>query len=291
MMNKNIKQVLTLVMSMFLTTSYFSQSYKFLYEMSWKPSKTSIAYNKELTSLTFDENNNSYFQAYDNFRKDSLKTKIIIDYEKSQVKGSLRIPSSDRDAKFRSLIIKRNAEKDVIQEETFFTKTFSIRFPCKIVWNLKNEKPTEKIMGYDVKKATCNFGGRKWIAFYTSEIPIQDGPYKFSGLPGLILKILDSKEDYIFEIKGITKEVNDLKYRNFGNGKPVELSPVRWETFLKKYKEQPSMILENLNTTQTTYVINGKDVSSRDVKDEYNKKEWLAFKNFENPIEVEPSCK
>lgn len=50
------------------------------------------------------------------------------------------------------------------------------------------------------------------------------------------------------------------------------------------------MILENLNTTQTTYVINGKDVNSREVKDEYDKKEWEIIKNFENPIELTPTC-
>lgn len=33
------------------------------------------------------------------------------------------------------------------------------------------------------QKATCDFAGRKWIAWFTTEIPIQDGPYKFYGLP------------------------------------------------------------------------------------------------------------
>ncbi|MDY3318657.1 hypothetical protein PG637_04470 [Riemerella anatipestifer] len=51
------------------------------------------------------------------------------------------------------------------------------------------------------------------------------------------------------------------------------------------------MILENLNTEKTTYVIDGKDINTKEVKDEYNRKEWEALKNFENPIELTPECK
>lgn len=57
-------------------------------------------------------------------------------------------------------------------------------------WNLSNE--FDEILNYKVQKATTVFGGRTWVAWFAKDIPIQDGPYKFHGLPGLILKIEDT---------------------------------------------------------------------------------------------------
>ena len=70
-------------------------------------------------------------------------------------------------------------------------------------WTLSDE--TDVIHGYPVQKATTNFGGRDWIAWFTPEIPISDGPYKFRGLPGLILHIEDSRQHYVFKIQSISR--------------------------------------------------------------------------------------
>ncbi len=66
----------------------------------------------------------------------------------------------------------------------------------------------QEILGYECWKATCTFAGRKYVAWFTLEIPIQDGPYKFYGLPGLILKIEDSEQIYNFNAIGIEKLEN-----------------------------------------------------------------------------------
>ena len=47
----------------------------------------------------------------------------------------------------------------------------------------------EKIGEFETQKAETFIFGRKWTAWFSPEIPIQDGPYKFRGLPGLIVKI------------------------------------------------------------------------------------------------------
>ncbi len=72
-----------------------------------------------------------------------------------------------------------------------------------LVWSLQNQ--TKEIAGYTCKKATCNFRGRRYIAWYTPDIPIPDGPYVFSGLPGLILEIYDDHKHYCFTFKGMRK--------------------------------------------------------------------------------------
>lgn len=83
---------------------------------------------------------------------------------------------------------------------------------CK--WTLRGD--TSQILGYRVNQAFANYGGRNWIAWYTPDIPMNDGPYKFCGLPGLILKVYDSKEHYIFEAVSLEKlkEPMDIEKSN-----------------------------------------------------------------------------
>lgn len=66
----------------------------------------------------------------------------------------------------------------------------------KPLWQLCDSTLT--ILGYECSSATCFFRGRQWFAFFTPEIPMNDGPWKLCGLPGLILKAFDMKGDYCF---------------------------------------------------------------------------------------------
>jgi GLPGLI family protein len=64
---------------------------------------------------------------------------------------------------------------------------------------------TATVAGYACQRATARFGGRQWEAWFTRAVPVSDGPYKFSGLPGLIVKISDSRQHYVFELAGLAK--------------------------------------------------------------------------------------
>lgn len=74
------------------------------------------------------------------------------------------------------------------------------------------------INGYTVQKALLHYGGRLWFAWYTLEIPVADGPYKFRGLPGLIIKIHDEKEHYVFELDVIERydKYFDIEFEDMG---------------------------------------------------------------------------
>ncbi len=78
---------------------------------------------------------------------------------------------------------------------------------------------TDTIQGYFAQKATCNFGGRQWVAWFTKEIPYNDGPYKFNGLPGLILTVYDTQKHYVFDFIKIEKPdyklMIDIKEKNY----------------------------------------------------------------------------
>jgi len=81
------------------------------------------------------------------------------------------------------------------------------------------EKGRDTILGYACNRATADFRGRHYTAWYTTGIPSQLGPWKFSGLPGLILKVCDDKNEYVFECTGLSQQPEpivryDWKYQD-----------------------------------------------------------------------------
>jgi len=56
-------------------------------------------------------------------------------------------------------------------------------------------------------KDSLNYGGRRWEAWFAPDLPIPIGPYKFYGLPGLIVNIKDSSGTWAFMMKTIETEV------------------------------------------------------------------------------------
>ncbi|PWS30665.1 GLPGLI family protein [Pedobacter paludis] len=68
-------------------------------------------------------------------------------------------------------------------------------------WIITKEK--RKILNFNCTKAQLNFRGRLYEAWFANDIPIQNGPWKFCGLPGLIIKINDDKKIFTYELTGI----------------------------------------------------------------------------------------
>lgn len=71
----------------------------------------------------------------------------------------------------------------------------------EINWTIMDS--TQSVLGYECFLAETLFHGRKWSAWFTPDIPIQDGPWKLTGLPGLILKATCEGGQYSFEADGI----------------------------------------------------------------------------------------
>lgn len=82
-------------------------------------------------------------------------------------------------------------------------------------WTIGDE--TCEILGYKCRRAECDFRGRRYTAWFTEEIPISSGPWKFHGLPGLIMAVEDSEGDYSYRIEGIEQcdETIDIDTRNY----------------------------------------------------------------------------
>jgi GLPGLI family protein len=75
-------------------------------------------------------------------------------------------------------------------------------------WSISSD--TDTVCGFKAQKATCDFGGRTWVAWFSPDIPYSDGPYKFNGLPGLIVKVYDTRNHYVFELSSIGKPENNV---------------------------------------------------------------------------------
>jgi GLPGLI family protein len=93
--------------------------------------------------------------------------------------------------------------KNQFTEEDYFDMTpwryrESIETP---IWDIEDEVKT--ILGYECNKAVTEYKGRRWTAWFTPDIPVQAGPWKLCGLPGLILEAYDTGRDYVFECCGL----------------------------------------------------------------------------------------
>lgn len=72
----------------------------------------------------------------------------------------------------------------------------------EIEWVIEADS-TKTILNYQCVMATTDYHGRKWTVWFTPEIPIQDGPWKFCGLPGLVMEASEPSGQHSFSVSGI----------------------------------------------------------------------------------------
>lgn len=72
----------------------------------------------------------------------------------------------------------------------------------EIEWVI-NEDSTKTVLGYQCVMASTDYHGREWTVWFTPEIPLQDGPWKFCGLQGLVLEASEPSGQHRFSITGI----------------------------------------------------------------------------------------
>lgn len=143
--------------------------------------------------------NRSYYTSYASYRM------------QEQVQKQMEDPAFDGN-------IQINGIGSATPESYFFThsqkqlkKTYKLlqqqylldqEFPVQ-EWIIGSE--TRDIGGYVCQKAEADFKGRRYTAWFTTEIPFQAGPWKLQGLPGLILEAYDQKKEVNFLYAGFDK--------------------------------------------------------------------------------------
>jgi GLPGLI family protein len=98
-------------------------------------------------------------------------------------------------------------------------------------WEIHDDTLT--VAGYFCQKASCSFRGRNYTAWFTTDVPINNGPWKFGGLPGLILKVYDTDNYYVFECIGIENHSDKFPIRTYNYS---EYHKVKREYLLKSWK-------------------------------------------------------
>ena len=79
------------------------------------------------------------------------------------------------------------------------------------------------ILGLRCNMAQTYYAGRNYVVWFTPDIPINDGPYKFCGLPGLVLDVQDKQNQHHFSLTGLKR--NTGKAICFIKNNYVEVSP------------------------------------------------------------------
>ena len=112
------------------------------------------------------------------------------------------------------------------------------------------------ICNYPCKKAMTNFRGRIWTVWYSLDLPFNDGPWKFHGLPGLILSAYDSESLFHFNCVGVEK----------GNGELYEYPPFKGKNLVTPKRACELMTMEHMDNDAYTYLmIGGRRVGERRV--------------------------
>lgn len=142
-------------------------------------------------------------------------------------------------------------------------------------WQLIQDS-ISNIIGYHCQLAKTSFKGRTWYAWYAEDIPLQEGPWKLCGLPGLILKAYDENKEFEFSAIGMS---------TLSTPSPITITKEKREEIsqkdLRNAKEKftPGMVLEGLNI---------KNAKIQDEKgNPIDMKKIMNKKNVFNPIELQ----
>lgn len=203
-----------------ISTFCFSQKFSFIYETKYKLNleNPKDVYSKKM--ILDLKNNVSIFRDSLDRRNDSIKLNDGIGRYTMGVENQY--------------YIKKNlAQKKIQKIITYLGTDYLLPIEEIINWKISFE---QKMIGkYKSQKAETTYGGRKWIAWFTTELPFGDGPYIFNGLPGLIVSIQDSNNEYSFNLIEVKKGGNIFDART----KTVKIDWKKYETLAKSYFNDP----------------------------------------------------
>lgn len=185
---------------------------------------------------------NKYNRYYSAFAEnmDSVTWKVKHNAENKKVNGSYSRTINlnyDEYGSYEDIFINYPELNKVTVYNSYYKKTYAYKEPIpSFDWNITERKDT--VLGYSCIEATTNFRGRDYRVWFTLDIPINYGPWKLRGLPGLILKAEDTKGLYKFTAIGIeqSKDTNiylyDLDAIKCKRKDILKLNDLRWKDFM-----------------------------------------------------------
>ncbi|WP_153393001.1 GLPGLI family protein [Chryseobacterium vaccae] len=292
-------QILLLLLAGILTGA---QTNRFFYEYKFIPdSNNKEDVKKEMMLLDINKEGSTYY-SHDKFVADSTSRADLEKQLKSGL-GSISVNRREKLGQVSYKVTKQYPEFKTYLFTSVSTDKYKILEDKKPVWKILSEK--QKIGEYNAQKATTSFGGREWTAWFTSDIPFQDGPYKFYGLPGLIVKIEDATGSHTMTLvgnKAIQTPEQEKEMTLPGNvrilgmdGKELEISKEQYKKAWKAYVNDPSKNMREMmnrggsDNSKVVFKVktpDGKEMSDpNEVFREIEKRTKETLKKNNNPIE------
>ena len=138
----------------------------------------------------------------------------------------------------------------------------------KLEWEIL--KGDTIIAGYQCNKAKTKLFGRDYIAWYSTDVSMPYGPYKFNGLPGLVFYISDTQGHFEFTLDGLQKANSYTPIYLWSNKSIVKTKRKTVREIYKNFCADPVSALTSDNSIQIP----------DDVKAKVNSKPY-------NPMELE----
>lgn len=196
-----MKNYIFFIITSFLVLPAFGQNNDKMwnpYKTKWiDTTRTEILFVRAMTDKSLDEDRNDiyileigrrnlHFRPYSEFLEDSVYKEL--DTLRTTIGELMQTYIPNKTPNINISRLQTDLKRKEVKESCLaLLNTVSYTEPLeKIKWNLIDT--TKIYKGHKCRKATAEFRGRKWIAWYTEEIPVSYGPWKFSGLPGLILQ-------------------------------------------------------------------------------------------------------
>ena len=290
----NMKKIFALVLfATFFAANAQETANRFFYELTFKPKKDSEKLDKVMMILDITKDK-SLYRDYTMVAQDSIMKLQVEQMQKSGVFKDLSKMVTM--PKFSEKVYKFYPDMKVQYVERissgFTPMNIGYNDDAKFDWKITNEKA--QIGNYNTQKATTEFGGRKWNAWFTSDIPLQDGPYKFHGLPGLIVKIEDEGKNYSWELKGNKKvdnysEITYLETVTPGGsgGKVQEVSREKFDKTFTEFKKDPfASTRPLLKPEMLSQKMPGSDTTIGDMVKQQEKMLKDFYGANDNPIEI-----
>lgn len=263
---------IALVLIIVFNNYSIAQTHRFIYDVVYKKDSTSNITTKENYILDIGTKETKYY-TYDFFVADSLITNNI------PFPKEMKLNTSD-------IIVHKNNNNEFFQYDLLENTVLQLQTNDTQKWNLSQEK--KNVKNLSLQKAITTWGGRNWTAWFAEEIPFQEGPYKFHGLPGLIVEIYDDKKNYHFELvrsEKIKEEENQF----------IEMSeklgiPITWEKYktakIKYYESPVNFIKNSAENSEQLYLNDGTIVNSKNSK-EIDEQLRNSIRKYNNPIELD----
>lgn len=224
-----------------------AQNQRYLYEYKFIPDSTNKAAVITENMFLDTSKEGSLFYSEDVYKSDSIR-KVMLEKQIQSQKNSMNMSFNLSDkpkGKVRYKVSKTYPDYNTFLLAQISGDAYQVSDPRNFEWKISPEK--EKIGEWQAQKAEADFGGRHWIAWFATEIPLQDGPYKFHGLPGLIVKIADKTGSHQFELKGVKNSYVKYDSENqMRSTKYINIDLAQYKKLIKDYEQDPLKSLRQM---------------------------------------------